>query len=991
MTIVEEYLSYTNKYKSEYGEKTIVLMQVGSFFEVYALKNEKGEIIGSNIEDFSCINDMIIAEKSRMTVGKSKVLMAGFGVNQLDKYVKKLQQNGYTIVVYVQDIQGKNTTRSLSEIISPGTYFCQDNVEISNNIMSIWIEKSELNKVLKSQITIGISNIDIYTGKCSVYQYNKDYYHNPSTYDELERYISINNPNECLIISNLESEKISDIIEFTNINSKTHIISLNGETDNEITKLAKNAEKQTYQHAVMQKFYPKVDEENLFDTLTCNYISVQAFTMLLDFVYKHSPQLVDKLKPPIYENHSDKLILANHTLKQLNILDDNRYSGKYRSVGTLLNECVTTMGKRKFSYSINNPRTDVKKLSKSYDITEHILNNNKIEEYREILKKIHDMEKLQRKLILKKTTPKDFAILADDLNNIKKLYSITKKDEKINKYIKLDNIDKNIKTILDELNQTFNLNKCYNIDDISIDKLNNLSNDNLNFIKDGVSPRIDKLVKDCLESKNKLDAICDNLSLLVESQEKNKGQKYIKIHETPKSQPLLIGTKRRVSLLTHIIEKRQNKELNIKYKDINGNDTCFKLDIEKLSCNSIGSNKKDLIVTNNEINKLSSSIQTSQERLANEIILFYEKYIIDFTENNKLLEDIILYTTTMDELQCKAYIALKYNYCKPNIIKSEKSFVSFDEIRHPLIEHIQNKEIYVTNDLDLGKNKDGILLYGTNAVGKTSFIKSVGIAVIMAQAGLYVPCSRFDYNPYTCIFTRILGNDNIFKGLSTFAVEMSELRTILNYADKNSLILGDELCSGTESDSALSIFTTGLEILHKKKSTFLFATHFHEIVEYDEIKSMTRLGMKHMEVIYDKTNNVLVYDRKIKDGPGESMYGLEVCKSLNLSNEFLERAHSIRTKYNKRYMNTLNEKSSRYNSKKIKGMCEICKKERASEVHHLQHQKNANTTNSYISSFHKNHLANLLNVCDECHDKLHNKKNEHKVQKTSNGYILSIV
>lgn len=126
--------------------------------------------------------------------------------------------------------------------------------------------------------------------------------------------------------------------------------------------------------------------------------------------------------------------------------------------------------------------------------------------------------------------------------------------------------------------------------------------------------------------------------------------------------------------------------------------------------------------------------------------------------------------------------------------------------------------MYVTNDIRLGKENsgtsdneefDGMLLYGTNAVGKTSLIKSIGISIIMAQAGLYVPCESLLFSPYHSIYTRILGNDNIFKGLSTFAVEMTELRTILRMADKNSLILGDELCSGTESDSALSIFTCG--------------------------------------------------------------------------------------------------------------------------------------------------------------------------------------
>ena len=312
-------------------------------------------------------------------------------------------------------------------------------------------------------------------------------------------------------------------------------------------------------------------------------------------------------------------------------------------------------------------------------------------------------------------------------------------------------------------------------------------------------------------------------------------------------------------------------------------------------------------------------------------------------------------------------------------------------MRHVLIEHIQTNELYVTNDLGLGMGdeSDGILLYGTNAVGKTSFIKSIGIAVIMAQAGLYVPCETFMYHPYTCIFTRILGNDNLFKGLSTFAVEMCELRTILTQCDKNSLILGDELCSGTESDSALSIFSTGLEYLHDKRCTFLFATHFHEVTHYEEVLNLERVKFMHMEVEYNREKNMLIYDRKLKNGSGNTMYGLEVCKSLNLPDEFLSRAHDIRMKYNKSTQGILQQDGSHFNKKKLSGNCEICKTERATEVHHLQHQKNANENNNYISSFHKNHPANLINICDKCHHDIHDKDEQHRIVKTSNGYILS--
>jgi DNA mismatch repair protein MutS len=283
---------------------------------------------------------------------------------------------------------------------------------------------------------------------------------------------------------------------------------------------------------------------------------------------------------------------------------------------------------------------------------------------------------------------------------------------------------------------------------------------------------------------------------------------------------------------------------------------------------------------------------------------------------------------------------------------------------------------------------NGILLYGTNAVGKTSFIKSVGIAVIMAQAGLYVPCTTFTYKPYQNIFTRILGNDNLFKGLSTFAVEMTELRTILLMSNKHSLVLGDELCSGTESDSALSIFTAGLEILHEKESTFLFATHFHEIVKYTEIQALTKLKMLHMAVHYNKETNTLVYDRKLQEGSGESMYGLEVCKSLNLPASFLQRAHDIRMKYQPETQNVLGLTSTHFNAKKLVGNCELCKANKASEVHHLQHQKNAQSSNEYINTFHKNHVANLLNICEECHRKIHKTQQQHKIIKTTAGYVL---
>jgi DNA mismatch repair protein MutS len=223
---------------------------------------------------------------------------------------------------------------------------------------------------------------------------------------------------------------------------------------------------------------------------------------------------------------------------------------------------------------------------------------------------------------------------------------------------------------------------------------------------------------------------------------------------------------------------------------------------------------------------------------------------------------------------------------------------------------------------------------------------------------------------------------------------MSELRTILRLADPYSLVLGDELCSGTESISAASIFVAGIQMLQQKSCSFIFATHLHEITNYDEITSLHNVGCKHMSVIYDKKNDILIYDRKLKDGPGTNMYGLEVCKSLNLPQDFLDMAHGIRMKYKPESNSLLDQKQSHFNAKHIKGMCEKCGNKMATEVHHLQYQQDADDKGIIRAAdnsltFHKNHAANLLSICEQCHDEIHKTGTKLKKVKTTKGTVVT--
>ena len=989
MALIKEYFEITSQYQSEYGLNVILLMQVGSFFEVYGLLDKNtGNIRGSKIEDFARICDLNVVEKNSC-VGKDGVVMAGFKDMGIDKYLKKIQDANFISVVYTQeetDIPGK-FTRKCAGIYSPGTYFNNDTTILTNNTTCIWIEVVNASILSKKESTviIGVSNIDIYTGKTALFEFSKKYMNNPTTYDDLERFISIYNPSEAIIITNLTSEKeVDNIINYANIRCELiHRIHYNSsKSETNYYKQAKNCEKQTYQQEILRRFYNYTGDD-CFSLFNENNIATQSFCFLLDFMYQHNPHLVNKIHKPVFENCSQRLVLANHSLKQLNIIDDQNYNGRNSSVLKMLNLCLTPMGKRKFAYNFLNPTTDTVFLQKEYDITEYILliEEDKTEEMKKQLIHIKDIAKWERQVFMKKISPKSIASLYKNIEVIRIIFA--SQDQTIVEYLKT-NIA-NVDDMMDYFNNILEFIKT----NINIDlskEIDQLHGFDINFINKNVNVKLDEAQQILLESTDKLISIQSFFNLLIENKEKKTGGEYVKIHETDKNNFSLISTSRRSKILEELLPARSEKTENLTFvSSYTGETTTFQFTFSKKTMRFEKHNGANNFISNNEIAELCRNIHDAKLALKDIITTVYNNIISQFEQFQEQIEKIIQFVTLIDIIYAKATIARKYGYCKPVLEMDEaitKSFVMATDLRHCLIEQLQQTEIYVANDISLGINKvDGILLYGTNAVGKTSFIRALGIAVIMAQSGLYVPCSQFVYKPYKYIFTRILGNDNIFKGLSTFAVEMSELRTILNFADENSLILGDELCSGTENTSAVSIFVAGIQKMAKMKSSFIFATHLHEIVNYDEICELKTVALKHMAVIYNREKDCLEYDRKLRDGAGTSMYGLEVCKSLNLPIEFLDAAYAIRDKYNTQGhhggTSILSLKTSHYNSLKIMGLCEKCGKQAGKEVHHLEHQRDANNNGVIVKKgvpFHKNIAANLMTLCEKCHDEFHTKK-----------------
>jgi DNA mismatch repair protein MutS len=291
-----------------------------------------------------------------------------------------------------------------------------------------------------------------------------------------------------------------------------------------------------------------------------------------------------------------------------------------------------------------------------------------------------------------------------------------------------------------------------------------------------------------------------------------------------------------------------------------------------------------------------------------------------------------------------------------------------------------------------GHDINGVLLYGINSSGKSSLMKSIGIAVLLAQSGFYVPASSMKFSLFESLFTRIVSRDNLQKGLSTFAVEMLELKNIFNRAGTRSLILGDEISHGTETLSGVAIVASAIIKLAKLRSLFLFATHLHQLASMEEMRRLENVVDLHLSVEYDEALDKLLFNRILQPGSGSSVYGLEFARSLHMDHAFLEAANRIR----KRLSNDFDElellvkkRSSKYNKDLYVTTCVICGA-KAEDVHHIAHRSSADAR-GFIGHVPVNHRHNLIPLCRDHHREIHEGKLRVKgFVMTSNGLELDV-
>ncbi|MFZ2890900.1 MutS-related protein [Sulfuricurvum sp.] len=291
-------------------------------------------------------------------------------------------------------------------------------------------------------------------------------------------------------------------------------------------------------------------------------------------------------------------------------------------------------------------------------------------------------------------------------------------------------------------------------------------------------------------------------------------------------------------------------------------------------------------------------------------------------EQLPFMRETIDWIAQIDVAVTSALNAQQYGLTRPVIVESlNGNFLQISHLRHLLVES-QGVE-YIPNDivmgnrdyLDLpypdtvmldskvhdGANIRGVLLYGINSSGKSSLMKSIGIAVTLAQAGFFVPAKAMKFSLFDGVYTRIQSRDNVAKSLSTFGVEMLELNTIFSRATSRSLVLGDEISHGTETLSAVAIVASTIMELNTKGCLFLMTTHLHQLSMISELSRLREVVHLHLSVRYDESSDRLVYDRILKSGRGSSVYGLEFAESLHMNPNFLYNAKRLRENLAKEY------------------------------------------------------------------------------------------
>ena len=757
----------------------LVLFRMGDFYETF-------------------YDDAILAAKvlniTLTSRGKNekKAALAGIPYHALNTYLPKLLKNNIKVAIVEQTEDPKLAKglvkRDLIRIITPGTIVEEDFLDSSENNYLLSISK------------YAIAYVDISTGDFIVSNLNSE--------EKLINELMKLKPSEIIISSNEDQNLINKIkslnfyITIRPVHTFFH--------DNALSSLNEHFSHVNIKGKVIESAGALIDYLKETQKTTLSYINhIKEFQL------------------------SEYMTIDASTQRNLELITNIIDNSKNGTLFDVLDNTITSSGKRELKKFILRPLIDVNKINQRLEAVEQLKDNALLRtELRDVLKYLYDIERLISKVSFGNANPKDLVALNLSLKQTPIICSLLE----------------NSKGLLNELSKFPDIKNITNLMDISLKDEPNVSVREGNIIKEGFNDELDELHKI-----------------------KKNGRTFI------------------ANLEQEEIKKTGIKSLKIKFNKVFG----YFIEITKKNIDLVPENyiRKQTQVNceryiTNELKEIEEKILNAEEKINElEYHLFIE-ITKKIDEKTKDIQNIAKKLAVIDVIASLSEIAYNNNYCKPFV--NENFDLEIIEGRHPVID--KKIENFVPNNIILNQDKRMMIITGPNMAGKSTYMRQNALIVLMAQMGSFVPAKKATISLVDRIFTRVGAYDDLAHGQSTFMVEMKETANILINATERSLIVLDEIGRGTSTFDGVSIAWSVAEHINQKiKAKTMFATHYHVLNSLEK----TFDDIKNFNIAVLEENNKIVFLHKILEGSTDKSYGIHVAELAGVPKDVVLRAKKI--------------------------------------------------------------------------------------------------
>lgn len=845
--MVKQYLGI----KAEYSEY-LLFYRMGDFYELFFDDAKKAAKI------------LDITLTKRGSYKGEPIPMAGVPFHSADVYLSRLLKSGKSIAICEQINNAEQTKglvdRKVIKVLTPGTIIDSSLLEENKNnyLLAIFYADSNIkNKKHIDQKKVGLAWFNLSEGILYISEIDEK-----SLYDTLIRI----RPVETLLMDNIANELG---LQNYHINSKEQddLNEADFKYKNSMEMLLRD-KPSVFGSVSWQPFY-EFDSQFAYSTL-CQIFEVNhldSFThKKLDFAFSAASAIIHYLaltqggkidKNIIFESKVEKVqtVLDKNVINSIKVDDQTDYitldaatrknleitetlNGAHSpTLHSILDYCMLPSGRRLLASWLHNPKRDINFAINRHDVIE-IFTQDKESTYSKIKKelgKLGDLERIATRIALLSATPRDLVCLR---NSLEVIPCITKS---------LENFSKS-SCLVRKILQSFNIPN-----DILVLLTTSIKQDPSLSIRDGgvIAHGYDNLLDELRAIANG----CSDFLVKLERDER---------------------------------ERTGITSLRVEFNRLNG----FYIEIPRGQINRIPSNYQRKQTLKNyerfstlELKLFEEKSLSAQSRALEREKQIYGKILCQLKQEAPRLRKIGSSIAEIDVLLALSEKTIKSNWVRPELSSTEFG-IKITNGQHPVV--ASTKIDFIANSCELNSDKRMLIVTGPNMGGKSTFMRQTALIVLLAYVGSYVPAQEVFIGKIEKIFTRIGAHDDLAGGKSTFMVEMTEAAYILNYANRYSLILMDEIGRGTSTYDGVSLaWAIAEHIIQKNRSLCLFATHYFELTALPNI--FHNVSNIHMDAI--EQDESIVFLHSVREGAASQSYGLQVAKLAGIPKDVIQSAY----------------------------------------------------------------------------------------------------